>query len=122
MGFYEVQDYMIFAGQSQFVATLIGNADWYDGLSDDQRAMIDAVTKKLVREGHNIQTQFNKKRLKAIQSKSDIEIIELDDAQRDAFRELARPVRETYIDEVGERGEQALNILLDAVKKADGKQ
>ena len=84
--------------------------------------MIDAVTKKLVREGHNIQTQFNKKRLKAIQSKSDIEIIELDDAQRDAFRELARPVRETYIDEVGERGEQALNILLDAVKKADGKQ
>ncbi len=122
MGFYEVQDYMIFAGQSQFVATLIGNADWYDGLSDDQRAMIDAVTKKLVREGHDIQTRFNKKRLKAIRSKSDIEIIELDDAQRDAFRELARPVRETYIDEVGERGEQALNILLDAVKKADGKQ
>src|SRR5699024_8529786 len=32
MGFYEVQDYMIFARQSQFVATLMGNAAWYDSL------------------------------------------------------------------------------------------
>ncbi|MBM1143825.1 TRAP transporter substrate-binding protein DctP [Alcanivorax sp. ZXX171] len=120
MGFYEVQSHMIFARQSQFVATLMGNADWYDGLSDARRAMLDKVTGKLVRAGHDMQTRFNQERLETIKSKSDITIIELDDAQRDAFRKLAKPVRQTYIDEVGERGEQSLNILLKAFKKAGG--
>ncbi|MCQ6260974.1 TRAP transporter substrate-binding protein DctP [Alcanivorax sp. MM125-6] len=120
MGFYEVQSHMIFARQSQFVATLMGNADWYDGLSDTRRAMLDKVTGKLVRAGHDMQTRFNQERLETIKSESDITIIELDDAQRDAFRKLAKPVRQTYIDEVGERGEQSLNILLKAFKKAGG--
>jgi len=120
MGFYEVQSHMIFARQSQFVATLMGNADWYDGLSDARRAMLDKVTGKLVRAGHDMQTRFNQERLETIKSESDITIIELDDAQRDAFRKLAKPVRQTYIDEVGERGEQSLNILLKAFKKAGG--
>ncbi|TMW12613.1 C4-dicarboxylate ABC transporter substrate-binding protein [Alloalcanivorax gelatiniphagus] len=114
MGFYEVQEYMIFARQSQFVATLMGNEQWYDGLSEERRAMIDKVVAKLVREGHDMQTSFNKKRLKAIKKASDIQIIELDDAQRQAFRDKARPVRQTYIDEVGERGQQALDTLLKA--------
>ncbi len=120
MGFYEVQSHMIFARQSQFVATLMGNADWYDGLSDARRAMLDKVADKLVQAGHDMQTRFNQERLETIKSKSDITITELDDAQRDAFRELAKPVRQTYIDEVGERGEQSLNILLKAFKKAGG--
>lgn len=118
MGFYEVQQYMIFARQSQFVATLMGNEQWYDGLSEERRAMVDKVVGKLVREGHELQTGFNKKRLKAIRKDSDIEIIELNDAQREAFREQARPVRQIYIDEVGERGQRALDTLLQAFDQA----
>ncbi len=118
MAFYEVQDYMIFAQQSQFVATLIGNADWYDGLSADQQKMIDSITKTLVREGHDIQTQYNEERLETIKEKSDINIVELTEAQRDAFRKKAKPVRQIYIDEVGARGEQSLNALLSAFDEA----
>ncbi|HSH47348.1 MAG TPA: TRAP transporter substrate-binding protein DctP [Halomonas sp.] len=113
MGFYEVQDYMIFAKQSQFVATLMANLDWYEGLSDEQRDMLDEVTDELVKVGHDIQTEFNSTRLDTIKEKSDIKIIELTDEQRDKFREMVEPVRETFVEGVGERGGQALEILLE---------
>ncbi len=112
MGFYEVQKNMIFAGQAQFVATLMGNLDWYEGLSDKEQAMLKDVTSQLVQTGHDIQSKFNQERLDTIKSKSDINIIELNDEQQDAFRKLAEPVRQVFIDEVGERGKQSLDILL----------
>jgi len=80
--------------------------------------MIDNITKTLVREGHDIQTQYNEERLETIKKKSDINIVELTEAQRDAFRKKAKPVRQIYIDEVGARGEQSLNALLSAFDEA----
>lgn len=119
MGFYEVQKNMIFAGQAQFVATLMGNLDWYEDLSDKEKAMLKDVTSELVQTGHDIQSQFNKERLDTIKSKSDINIIELNDEQQDAFRKLAEPVRQVFIDEVGERGQQSLDILLREYAKSE---
>ena len=112
MGFYEVQDYMVFAKQSQFVATLMGNLDWHEGLSDEQRKMLKDVTAELVQEGHDIQIKFNEERLETIKSKSKIKIVELTDEQREEFRKMAEPVRKTFTDEVGDKGKQALEILL----------
>ena len=119
MGFYEVQKNMIFAGQAQFVATLMGNLDWYEGLSAKEQAMLKDVTRQLVQTGHDIQSKFNEERLDTIKSKSDINIIELNDEQQDAFRKLAQPVRQVFIDEVGERGKQSLDILLREYGKSD---
>ncbi|MEE2870416.1 TRAP dicarboxylate transporter, extracellular solute binding protein [Alcanivorax sp. MD8A] len=119
MAFYEVQDYMIFADQSQFVATVIGNSDWYDGLSDEQRTMVDEVTRSLVKEGHDIQTRFNKERLDIIRDKSDIEIIELTEKERKAFEKMAKPVRKTFAKEVGAGGEASMKALLKAIKETE---
>ncbi|HSH56416.1 MAG TPA: TRAP transporter substrate-binding protein DctP, partial [Halomonas sp.] len=113
MGFYEVQDYMIFAKQAQFVATLMGNLDWYEGLDDEHQAMLDEVTAELIETGYDIQSEFNTTRLDTIKENSDITIIELNDEQREKFRELAKPVRDTFVEDVGERGKQALDILLE---------
>ncbi|MDN6320370.1 MAG: TRAP transporter substrate-binding protein DctP [Marinobacter sp.] len=119
MGFYEVQDYMIFAKQAQFVATMMGNLDWYEGLSDDQRQMIKDVTSDLVQTGHDIQSEFNEERLDTIKSKSDIKIIELSEEQREKFREMVKPVRQTFIDDVGENAKKSLDILLEAYGDAE---
>lgn len=112
MGFYEVQKYMIFADQSHFVATLMGNEDWWKDLSNKQKQMVKGVTDQMVKKGYDIQTQYNKERLNTIKKKSDIKIIRLTDAQRDKFRKLAKPVRKTFIDQTGQDGKAALNILL----------
>ena len=118
MGFYEVQKDMIFAKQAQFVATLMGNLDWYEDLSDDQKKMIKNTTDKLVKVGYDVQMKFNKERLDTIKSKSKINIIELTPEQQDKFRQMAKPVRQTFIDDVGERGKQSLNALTGAIDKA----
>ena len=118
MGFYEVQDYMIFAKQSQFVANFMGNLDWYEGLSDEQKDMVGETTDELVQVGHDIQTKFNDERLDTIKEKGDIQIIELSEDERAKFRELAKPVRQTFIDDVGERGKKALDIVLEQTGKS----
>ena len=118
MGFYEVQDYMIFADQSQFIANLIGNLDWYEGLSGEQRQMLDTTLDEMVQKGHDIQSQFNSERLDTIKEKSDINVINLNDEERAKFRELAKPVRQVYVDLVGERGKQSLDILLEQIKQS----
>lgn len=117
MGFYEVQSNMIFAKQSQFVATLMSNEDWYDGLSDDQRQMIKQATDKLVKTGYDIQDKFNSERLAKIKSDSDINIIELTDEQRQAFRDKAKPVRKTFVNDVGDKAKRSLDALLAAIKQ-----
>ena len=118
MGFYEVQDYMIFAKQSQFVANFMGNLDWYEGLSDEQKDMVGETTDELVQVGHDVQSKFNEERLDTIKEKGDIEIIELSEDERAKFRELAKPVRQTFIDDVGERGKKALDIVLEQADKS----
>nr|WP_298376616.1 TRAP transporter substrate-binding protein DctP [uncultured Halomonas sp.] len=118
MGFYEVQDYMIFAKQAQFVGNVIANQDWYEDLSDEQRQMIDETTDEMVQVGHDIQSELNETRLDTIKEKGNIEIIELSEEERDQFRKLAEPVRQTFIDDVGDLGEQALNALLEQVESS----
>ncbi len=43
MGFYKVQDYLIQAKQAQFITTLVTANDFYEGLPDDQRQLLDEV-------------------------------------------------------------------------------
>ncbi|WP_440996963.1 TRAP transporter substrate-binding protein [Arhodomonas sp. SL1] len=112
MNFYEVQDYMIFANQAQFVATAMTNYDWYQGLSEDRQAMINETADELVRYIHDVQQELNDKRLDIITENSDIEIVRLNAEQRDQFRELAKPVREVFVDEIGPRGQELLDLVL----------
>ncbi|MFC0269537.1 TRAP transporter substrate-binding protein DctP [Kushneria aurantia] len=119
MGFYEVQDYMIFAEQSQFIANLIANQEWYEGLSDEQQQMLESTIDEMVQKGHDIQTNLNEERLNTIEQNSDIQIIRLDEEERNQFRELARPIRDTFVEMVGERGGEALNIVLDQSSSSD---
>ncbi len=119
MAFYEVQDYLIFANQAQFVATAMANYDWYQGLSDEHKAMIEEVTDELVRYIHDVQTELNTERLDTMQEESDIEVIRLSAEERDAFRELSMPVRDVFREMTGETGSELLDVLLEEVEEAE---
>ncbi|MCC5812139.1 MAG: TRAP transporter substrate-binding protein DctP [Ectothiorhodospiraceae bacterium] len=119
MSFYEVQDYLVFANQAQFIATFMGNRDWYDGLSDELKEIVEDVAAELVEYIHEVQVELNEERLDTIKENSDIQIVELTAEEREAFRELSVPVRDTFVDMVGERGERLLDLLLELVEDAD---
>ncbi|WP_136068218.1 TRAP transporter substrate-binding protein [Modicisalibacter radicis] len=111
MGFHEVQDYLIQAKPAQFMTTLVVANDFYEGLPDARRRMIDEVTGDLRRYIFATQAQFNDARLEAIEESSDIQVSTLDEEQRAAFRELSMPVRDTYVERAGERGKRILETL-----------
>ena len=87
MDFYQVQDYMIFANQAQFIATFMANQTWYENLSDEHKDLIEEVVVELVPYIHDVQTRLNTERLDIITENSDIELIYLTAEERAAFRE-----------------------------------
>ena len=115
MDFYQVQDYMIFANQAQFIATFMANQAWYEELSDERKDLIEEVVVELVPYIHDVQTRLNTERLDIITENSDIELIYLTAEERATFRERSLPVRDTFIEMVGDRGESLLNALLELV-------
>ena len=115
MDFYQVQDYMIFANQAQFIATVMANADWYDNLSDEQEQIIEETVVEMVPYIHEVQTRLNTERLNIITENSDIEVIHLTPEERAVFRERSLPVRDVFVDMVGDRGEGLLETLVELV-------
>ncbi len=119
MGFYEVQDYFIEARQAQFIAGFMASSMFFDSLSAEEQEMIRDITVDMVEWAHDMQQQVNEERLASMKEGSDIEVIVLDEQERDVFRERALPTRDTFVDEVGTRGEQAMERLLEAVEAAE---
>lgn len=120
MSFYEVTSHMIFARPAPFLTTLVSDGDFMSGLSSERRALIDEVVADLDGFLYDVQLRTNAERLERIrQRKPDMVVIELDEAQRDRFRQRALAVRETFRRAVGERGSRLLDALLAALERAE---
>lgn len=112
MKFYEVTDYMVWAGQQQFTTTVVGNRDWYAGLSDDRKQMLDEVIDSMADYIFETQAQYNEERLQAIkEAKPDMEMIELNEEERATFREASMGVRDKFVEMTGDSGEEVLQCL-----------
>ncbi len=66
MKFYEVSDYMIWAGQQEFTTSVVANQNFYDGLSDDRRAMVDGVVSELADYIFEVKRDYAETRLNKI--------------------------------------------------------
>jgi tripartite ATP-independent transporter DctP family solute receptor len=121
MKFYEVQDYMIWAGQQQFTTTVVTNSDWYQAdLSDENRQILDETIADLADYIFEVQEQFNQERLEKIKAeKPDLQMIELTEEERQAFQERAQQVRDTYVEMVGEEGQAVLSALESEIEAAE---
>ncbi|MDT0633988.1 TRAP transporter substrate-binding protein DctP [Spectribacter hydrogenoxidans] len=120
MSFHEVQDAMTRARHAQFIATVASAPGFIDGLSGERRAMLDEIRGELAGFIFEKQRELNDQRLAMIEDSSDIEIVELGDSERAAFRERSLPVRDEYVELAGERGRKLLDTLLQAIEQADG--
>ncbi len=120
MGFYEVQDYLIFAHHAPFIATVVGSPAFLAGLGEERRALLEGVLAELDDYIFETQQRFNAERLAKILEEGGTEVVRLDAAEREAFRKLSLPVRETYVELVGPRGRAILDSLVASVRAAEG--
>jgi len=119
MSFYEEQDVLTSGRHAQFVATVAASRQWWDGLPDDKRAMIEATRDEMVEWIDREQIAYNEERLQSILDAGGTEFVELTDEERDVFRELSLGVRDIYIDQAGELGREILGTLLELVAEAE---
>ena len=121
MKFYEVTDYMIWAGQQQFTTTVVTNSDWYQAdLSDEHRQALDETIAELADFIFEVQDQFNQERLEKIKAaKPDMQMIELTAEERQVFQDRAQDVRDTYVEMVGDGGQAVLDALQSEIAAAE---
>lgn len=121
MSFYEVQTHMMMANHLPFITTVISNPQFLDSLSGEDRDLVLAVLEELEDYIFDVQRTLNAERLAEIRTNSDIEIMELGEVQRAAFREESLPIRDAYVERAGPRGAKLLDILTDAIARAGEK-
>lgn len=119
MSFYEVQSHMMLARHLPFITTLAANGAFLDGLAQEDRQIVEDAVEALEDEIFDVQRKQNAERMEIIKANSDIKVIELDEAQREAFRKASLPIREQYVALAGEHGQQLLDLLLDAIAAAE---
>ncbi|NJP38262.1 DctP family TRAP transporter solute-binding subunit [Alkalicoccus luteus] len=121
--FNEVQDHMTISNHNMYVTMTTVNPDFYNGLDDATRDIIDEATEEMRQRGFDIQEEQNEEFLAQIEDDDEnpTEIYELSEDERDAFRELAIPVRDIYRDEEGgEEGEMILDMLEEEIADMSG--
>lgn len=112
MKFYEVTDYLIWAGQSKFVTSVIANQPWYLTLSNENKQVLNDTIKEMSNFIFKQQNDLNKSRLKMIQeTKPDVILIRLSNHQKNAFRKLAQPIKAQFLKQTGSQGERLLSAL-----------
>ncbi|MFG0320463.1 MAG: TRAP transporter substrate-binding protein DctP [Planctomycetota bacterium JB042] len=120
MSFYEVTSHLVFAKPAPFVTTVVAHPGFLDGLSEERRAMVREVTAELEPYAFEVQREFNRARLEEmLERKPELEVVELTEAERDAFRERSIPVRDSFVETAGASGRAVLDEVLAAVRRAE---
>ncbi|MDQ0257658.1 tripartite ATP-independent transporter DctP family solute receptor [Evansella vedderi] len=115
-GFHEVQDYMTISNHNNYVAMMVVNTEFYNELPSDIQAMLDETVEEMRQVGFDLQEELNEAALSEIESNT--EVLTLSEEQRQAFRDLAMPVRDFYRENNGEDAARILDLLEEEIEAA----
>ncbi|WP_062047520.1 DctP family TRAP transporter solute-binding subunit [Bacillus sp. JCM 19034] len=115
--FHEVQSHLTVSNHNNYVAMTAVNPTFYDGLPDEVRSLVDETVEEMQPRAFELQDEMNESYLDRITDDTDnpTEIITLTEEEREAFRELAIPVREEFRDSLSEEGVQILDLLEEEI-------
>lgn len=118
--FHEVQDHMTISEHNIYVAMTTVNTDFFNGLPSDIQEMILDTVEEMRSVAYEMQETMNEELLDAIidNETHPTEVYTLTADEREAFRQLAVPVRDFFIDDVGEDAEFILNLLIEEIETA----
>lgn len=118
--FHEVQDYMTISNHNNYVAMTTVNTDWYNGLDENVKKLVDETVKEMQTWVYDEQERQNAEFLEIIKNDEEnpTEVIELTEEQRQAFKELALPVRDYYREEVSTVDGAILDKLVEEIDAA----
>ncbi|WP_245578903.1 TRAP transporter substrate-binding protein DctP [Cucumibacter marinus] len=108
-GMWEVTDYITFTGHSTFTTSVAGNLNWWNGLSDEDKQLVNDAAAAAYDYIIEYQQGLTESSLdKILEQKPEMTVTRLTDEQRQPFREAAQSVRQTFIERAGESGADIL--------------
>ena len=112
MKFMEVQKYLVASKHNYYIMHNLANADFYNGLPEDIKAIVEECVAELRPYVYKVQQELNDQRLDMMVKafKPGQELLVLDQEQRMRFREIAKKADETYFKLSGDP-EFAKNLL-----------
>ena len=95
MKFYEVQDYITMSNHAQMASFMAMNSDFYNGLSDEDKALLDEIKPEMESFAkENLQQMLTEKFDAIKEAKPGIKVEELTEEERQAFIDASLPVRD----------------------------
>jgi len=117
MKFYEVTDYLIWAGEQELITAMLAGLDWYESLPPERQELLDKTLVEMNDFIRPVVERFNEERLEQIkQAKPSIELIVLTPEERAAFRERAKATHAKVGEVIGPRGEELLTKWLAEIE------
>ncbi|MBT0963371.1 TRAP transporter substrate-binding protein DctP [Denitromonas iodatirespirans] len=110
--FHEVTTHLIYPGDVEYTTTVVANADFWNGLSDQDKTMLKEVRDEL--QTFIIAKQKEKNAAALEKMKKDnpkLEVIKLTDAEREVFRKRVEPLNAKLVEMVGGRSGKILEQL-----------
>ncbi len=118
MKFYEVQDYITMSNHAQMASFISMNADFYNGLSDEDKALLKEIKPEMESfAAENLQQLLTEKFDAIKEAKPGIKVEELTEEERQAFIEASLPVRDRIEEFGGKEAKKVLDLLLADVEK-----
>ena len=122
MKFYEQQDYFIDIREMPFVATFVVSLPWFQVLPDDQKKLIEEISEETIDFVFDMQEKMNEERLqKMLKIKPSLQVIIPTAEEREVFKKLSLPVRDTYLKMAEPYGKDVLDTLVKELEEAEKK-
>lgn len=107
---YEVTDHITYTGHNNFTTAVAANQGFYNGLSDEDKALVaaaaDAAYAFIIEYQEGLTEEAEALILEA---KPDMTVTVLTDEQREPFRQAAEQVRAAFVEMVGDSGAAVLD-------------
>lgn len=119
MKFYEVTNFMIWAGEQELVTALVSGNDWYKKLPAPRQKLIDETIAGMHGYVNEVVKRFNAERLQKIKlAKPDLQMVELTPAERAEFRKASEATHVKFEKRVRADGKKILEGFLADVAAA----
>ena len=117
-GLYEVSPNLTFTGHGWFTTAAMANKDFYDGLSDEDKQLVqDAADYAFEQIIVHIDGLADEALAKIQKASDEVTVTRLNDEQIEAFKARAPQVEEKFIEMTGESGEELLNQFKEDLKE-----
>ena len=121
-GFGDVQKYISNSAHTFDATTFNANDEWYQSLTDAEKAIIDEGAKRGAAENRAQSQALDKSSLQELVDKYGMEYYEMSDEELQTFRDKCEPLQDWFVNESGIETVTSLQTVMDKIAELEAAQ